>query len=254
MNAESREAVFESLRKQGIRAIKVVAADGSKANGEIRGVRKRVLALSVAVAAAVAAGLSLWIGGLAKEPPVDDVRPSVKMVPASSLARQSVMGSRARIENQLDCVFKSKADRFLAKFAEPGRPFEIRDGELPTDEEFAAALDEVIEYAEDEFTECIDLKRIVVGLKREMSAYLRGGGTAKGYVDELVERQRLEIALREKAERRVAELAKGKEKDAAQTAYQYWLKANAQLQGMGIYPIPLSGALRNFQLSSDIEE
>ena len=34
MDAESREAVFESLRAQGIRPIKVVAADGSKANGE----------------------------------------------------------------------------------------------------------------------------------------------------------------------------------------------------------------------------
>ena len=34
MDAESREAVFVALRARGIRAIKVVAADGSKANGE----------------------------------------------------------------------------------------------------------------------------------------------------------------------------------------------------------------------------
>ena len=40
MNASSREEVFTKLRKQGIKAIKVVAADGSKANGEVRGVRK----------------------------------------------------------------------------------------------------------------------------------------------------------------------------------------------------------------------
>ena len=33
MDAESREAVFEVLRKKGIRPIKVVAGDGSKANG-----------------------------------------------------------------------------------------------------------------------------------------------------------------------------------------------------------------------------
>ena len=39
MNAENREAVFVALREQGIKAIKVMAADGSKANGEIRGVR-----------------------------------------------------------------------------------------------------------------------------------------------------------------------------------------------------------------------
>ena len=59
MNAESREAVFEELRKQGIKAIKVIAADGSKANGEIRGVRKRVLAASVVVAALLA-GLGVY--------------------------------------------------------------------------------------------------------------------------------------------------------------------------------------------------
>ena len=43
MNASSREEVFATLRKQGIKAIKVVASDGSKANGEVRGVRKRVV-------------------------------------------------------------------------------------------------------------------------------------------------------------------------------------------------------------------
>ena len=53
MDAGSREEVFASLRERGIRAIKVVAADGSKANGEVRGVRKRMVALAVAVAVLV---------------------------------------------------------------------------------------------------------------------------------------------------------------------------------------------------------
>ena len=38
MNASSHEEVFSELRKRGIKAIKVVAADGSKANGEVHGV------------------------------------------------------------------------------------------------------------------------------------------------------------------------------------------------------------------------
>ena len=54
MAAESREAVFAELRKQGIKAIKVVAADGSKANGEIRGVRKRMVVLAILIAALIA--------------------------------------------------------------------------------------------------------------------------------------------------------------------------------------------------------
>ena len=60
MDAESRDAVFAALRKQGIKAIKVVAADGSKANGEVRGVRKRVLAASV-IGAALLAGVVVYL-------------------------------------------------------------------------------------------------------------------------------------------------------------------------------------------------
>ena len=60
MDAESREAVFAALRQQGIKAIKVVAADGSKANGEARGVRKRVLVASV-IGAALLAGAMAFV-------------------------------------------------------------------------------------------------------------------------------------------------------------------------------------------------
>ena len=52
MEADSREAVFKALREKGIKAIKVVAADGSKANGEVRGYRLRTV-IAVGVIAAV---------------------------------------------------------------------------------------------------------------------------------------------------------------------------------------------------------
>ena len=52
MEAPSREFVFKALREKGIKAIKVVAADGSKANGEIRGFRLRTV-IAVWVVAAV---------------------------------------------------------------------------------------------------------------------------------------------------------------------------------------------------------
>ncbi len=41
---------------------------------------------------------------------------------------------------------------------------------------------------------------------------------------------------------------------ALKAAYAYWLKANAQLQAMGIYPLALPDALRSYQMSLDIEE
>ena len=62
MNAASREEVFAELRKRGIKAIKVVAADGSKSNGEVRGVRKRAVAALVALAA-ICAGVVAYFGG-----------------------------------------------------------------------------------------------------------------------------------------------------------------------------------------------
>ncbi len=39
-----------------------------------------------------------------------------------------------------------------------------------------------------------------------------------------------------------------------EAAYAYWLKANAQLQAMGIYPLALPDALRSYQMNLDIEE
>ena len=62
IEAESRDEVFQLLRGRGIRPIKVVAADGSKANGEVRGLRKRAVFALVALAALVA-GVVAYLGG-----------------------------------------------------------------------------------------------------------------------------------------------------------------------------------------------
>jgi hypothetical protein len=62
MNASSREEVFAELRKRGIKAIKVVAADGSKANGEIRGVRRRVVIILLALVA-LSVGIIAYLTG-----------------------------------------------------------------------------------------------------------------------------------------------------------------------------------------------
>lgn len=68
LDAASREEVFEELRRRGIRPIKVVAADGSKANGEVRGVRKR-MAFLLALCAAALAGTLVYFALTRPEPP-----------------------------------------------------------------------------------------------------------------------------------------------------------------------------------------
>jgi len=65
MEADSRDAVFVELRRRGIRAIKVVAADGSKANGAVRVItRKRVVFAALGLGLAVGVTLALGAPGL----------------------------------------------------------------------------------------------------------------------------------------------------------------------------------------------
>ena len=130
----------------------------------------------------------------------------------------------------------------------------------PSSTEFETALREPIRIASTDFTEVVDIKRIVTGMKREMNAYLAGGGTVEGYLAELEKRQKLEVSYRERAEQKLNDMLNEKDtrspsgRDSLKAAYAYWLKANAQLQAMGIYPLALPDALRSYQMTLDIEE
>lgn len=253
INAPSRDAAFAMLREKGIRPIKVVAADGSKANGESHGVRRRVVVLAVAMTFLVTClVVSLLPSGSAPgEPDSSASTGSVRELPALPLARQQILGLRGRVEELPPDFFSTKAESFLARFAEPGRPFDAPESEWPDASDFETALKSQIWYLENEFTERIDLKRIVAGMKQELRAYIRGGGDSRGYCAALVERQNAEISGRAKFETRLNELvASGSFKDA----YDYLLKANSHLQSMGIYPLSVPESLRRFQMSFDLED
>jgi len=80
ITANSREEVFEALRSRGIKAIKVVAADGSKANGEpsVQG-RKRMALVALLLGLAIGAVAVYFAqpekpgGGSTQAPPVREV-------------------------------------------------------------------------------------------------------------------------------------------------------------------------------------
>lgn len=259
INAESRDAVFETLRKQGIRAIKVVAADGSKANGEIRGVRKRMVALAVIIAAIFAGSAVFFAQGTRH-------KAQGTTTAARPIERQQIPGDRERVEKALVAAFQSPAESFLARFAEPGRAFSAPESDWPKKADFDAVLDQPILISDGEFTESIDLKRIVLGMKREMSAYLKGGGLVSGYIRELIKRQQMEVAYRQNAEKKLDQLlappSMGSSNANAgaildnqiKNAYDFWLKANAQLQALGIYPLPLPARLWNYQMKMGLED
>jgi len=247
MEASSRDEVFAALRERGIRAIKVVAADGSKANGERRGIRKRVAA-AVVLAVALGVGAVAYVGGVRASG--GSAKGRAAMRAAAPLARQAIPGDRARIARIPDDLFANDAERFLARYAEPGRRVMPDGTAIPSDEAFVAALDHAILCADDEFTEYVDLKRMVVKMKAELRAYLAGGGTVGGYVAALKDRQKTECEHRDGAEKRLRELVKTSDEGA----YAYWLKANARLQSMGIYPLQLPEALREYQSNLELDE
>ena len=300
IEAENRDAAFAKVRSElGIKPIKVTAA-GDHAVGEGSGKSAAsprwgtflVIALIVTI---LLIALAAWwrFGGHgatapAQEPTtytVNTPQGPVTLRVAEPLPRQMIPGNRQRIEGDRDSVFTNAAERLLSHFAEPGRAVVGPADTRPAEAAFRDCLREPVRVASNELTEHIDLKRIVSGMKREMRAYLAGGGTVDGYLAELEKRQRLEISYRERAEQKLNELlaavngqaarpTDGRDKrdppagrarspsaplsestsDALKAAYAYWLKANAQLQAMGIYPLALPDALRSYQMSLDIDE
>ena len=307
ISAPSRDEAFAALRDRGIRPIKMVSMDSQRDGRYPRNGGRRIVAyvLSVAFVLLVAGGGAWWLAAQRDTAPYQVMTPQgpVTYTVAEPLPRQMIPGNRERIENGKwkmenggngesssakakddrrgtgNGVFRFAAEAYLAQYAEPGRP--VPPSTLSN--LFKECLNEPIRIASTDFTEVIDLKRIVAGMKREMRAYLAGGGTVEQYLAELEKRQRLEISYRENAGRRLDEMIKTateqKDKSAAdgrnprnarnaesatvggnaypstelRSAYDYWLKANAQLQAMGIYPLALPDALRVYQMGLELE-
>ena len=231
IEAESREAAFAVLRKHGIKAIKVVAADGSKANGEIRGVRKRVLAASV-IGAAVLAGVAVYL----LQSPIPNPQSQTDFL--TSQTRRQVIGDMAVVEKGIKegwaSIFPEEGERFLASFAIPGVPAGQRN---TTEAEISAALSRKVEILPDDGIESRQIKAMVEGMKEEARRFTAAGGSIAAYGRKLVRRQEEEIAYynRAKAEIEAAQKAK---MPAAQLN-DLWEKRNESLRQMGVKLVPM---------------
>ena len=225
MNASSREEVFSALRAKGIKAIKVVAADGSKANGEVRGLRKRAVVALVALAAACAGVVSWWWAARAGRAPY-----------------QTAATSAALPQSGLDFgdALPRDGDRLLAVFAQPGRymcpkgastrylaPMAATNFENYASHELTVEKD--IEIADTDSREVRELKQIVNGMREEMREYLaNGNGTPRSYWRRLNERTTSEMQIYERTRR---ELENEKSPDV-------WDEKNAALRRLGLRTIP----------------
>lgn len=230
IEAESRDAAFAALRKDGIRPIKVVAADGSKENGAIVGVRKRVVAalVAIAVVAAVAATLAFLrhSGGSGETSAIE-----------ADQTRRYPIGDAAIIEKDIltgwSDVFPEEGERFLASFAVPG----VKAGQRNTTvEELEAALGRKIVVSESDSLEAKQIKAMVEGMKAEARAYVAAGGNVVEYGRRLTERQDAEIAVYERAK---ADIERAKEIMSVSALIDYWEEQNDKLRNLGIKPITL---------------
>ena len=237
INAASREEAFVMLRKQGIKAIKVIAADGSKANGEIRGVRKRVVALLVVLAALVVGVIAFVAGGRGV--------PVAQKTNSAATPRHQIYGDPAVVEafeqGRFDSILSRPGDRYLAWFAQPGKLmcpkdttlFELRkiSPQVVADLEKTLHEDLTIDWSESR--EVNELKQIVNGIRQELRDYLaNGNGTVRSFGRRLYERTQQEIQIFERTRRELA-----LEKNPA-----IWESKNDALRALGLRTIPTPNA------------
>ena len=236
LEAESRDEVFQVLRGRGIRPIKVVAADGSKANGEVRGLRKRAVFALVALAA-LAAGVVAYLGG-------ERTGAATAANSATSAPRHQIYGDPATMEGLERGDFAAHlprtGDQMLAVFAQPGKLMCAKGSNprrLPAElaatfeqyakEELAVENDLVLESAGSR--EVTELKQIVNGIREEMREYLaNGNGTPRSFWRRLNERTAQEIQIFERTRR---ELEK-------ETSEEVWEQKNDALRRLGLRTIP----------------
>ena len=239
LDANSRDEVFELLRGRGIRPIKVVAADGSKANGEVRGLRKRAVFALVAIAAVVA-GVVAYFGG-------ERTGAATAANSAISAPRHQIYGDPATVEGLDRGDFAAHlprlGDQMLAVFAQPGKlmcarganPRRIDDKSHAAFEAYAKsdlAVENDISIDPAESREITELKQIVNGMREEMREYLaNGNGTPRSFWRRLNERTAQEIQIYERTRR---ELEK-------ETSEEVWEQKNDALRRLGLRTIPNPG-------------
>ena len=253
MDASSREEVFTVLRARGIKAIKVVAADGSKANGEREeGRRKKEKGRSeeegkarrYAVAAAFIVLASL-LSLLSLKSLLSNGDPSG---PATATPRHQIYGDPAIVggfeHGDFGDALPRQGDRLLAWFSQPGRvtcPRSTPRAELlrlgdANAEALKSVVDSDLEIAAADPREVRELKQIVNGMRQEMREYFaNGNGTPRSYWRRLNERTQQEAQIYERTRRELEN----------EPSPDVWESKNDALRRLGLRTIPEKPATRD---------
>ena len=224
--ASERNAAFARLKELGIRPARLEEAPGFF--NKLFGKGKRWMTIALL---SVALAVSLYL--------------LFRAEPILALDRSQVYGDPEILKRNDDTgwreVFSDPGERILAAFARPGRGIavELMPPKRGAGEFFAMfgaqlekSLAHEVEFRENEPNEVVLMKRIVLGMKDELREYLADGGSGASYFERLIDRQREEIAIRNRTATEIGLLRPG-DPTAAQTV----MEKNADLRTMGIEPI-----------------
>lgn len=239
VSASSKDAAYRKLKDVGIRPSRVYLAPGLFNKFLSIGFRGFFI-LVLLVALALLGSFVYFDEGAPAAPDRDS--PIVNVF--ESTTRRQVIGDAVMIEKETRTgwasVFPEEGERFLASFAIPGVEAGVRN---TSEEALVAALDRTVAPTEDDSIEVRQIKSIVEGMKNEMRAFLRAGGSAKEYGIRLVQRQEQEIAIYNRA---ANELSVMENSGVSSDDYmELWERRNNDLHRMGIRQVPLSRAMLN---------
>lgn len=233
IDAADRESAFAELRKCGIRPAKLEEAPGLL--NKLFGKGKRWIAIFMLSSLLVIALVVILM--LREEAERND-----ELHPIS---RCQIYGDPALISEgyatKWGNVFDSEGERFLALYAQPGKPIFVQ----PTPEvvaDFERAISTRSAYEPDDTDEVKKLKCIVEGMKKEAREYVRDGGRLDVYFKRVVVRQQREYDYYASTKAQLESMIKSGEMGKSEVA-AFWAKRNDMLRSMGIAPIPMPRAL-----------
>ena len=222
--AKSREDAYAKLKAQGIKPGHVDEAPGFF--NKLFGKGKRWIAIGVLGAGCLVLGaVAFFAPGTGRQ-----VLGTEDLL--DSRNRRQIIGDSAIIEMGIRSgwanVFPVEGDRFLASFAVPGAEAGLRSTSV---EAIEYALQHPAEVKRKDRIEFRQIKAMVAGMKDELRAYLKDGGTINGYGKRLVARQEAEKKYYAMVKEELAKIRKEKGEDAYLKA---WERRNGELRRMGI--------------------
>lgn len=219
IEAPTREAAFASLRGRGVKPIKVTQRV-RPIDRVLSGLSRTAMLVVVAAVAAVAAfTFARRAETVPKEADVAGHPPGAMVRTAMPLPRRQVDLSGI----DLGSVFAYKGEAYLCRYAAPGV---VRDGAPPEPpDDLAASLGKPIAIEPGDSPAVVEIKRVVAGIKEDVSLFLANGKSPASVAEWLELRQQMEADFRR-------QLIGGRGRDARSKA-----AINAKLRAMGLEEI-----------------